>query len=87
MEHSFFGGPVCRVPDGAVCQAMHRTKPGCSTCAATQRCLTVSGPPFNWARMIEVSQDMPVEDASKEWCEDQSPYQAVARIRLPRQDA
>jgi len=30
---------------------------------------------------------MPVEDASIEWPEDQSPYQPVARIRLPRQDA
>ncbi len=30
---------------------------------------------------------MPVEDANKEWSEADSPYQPVARIRLPRQDA
>jgi hypothetical protein len=30
---------------------------------------------------------MPVEDASVEWPEDRSPYQTVARLRLPRQDA
>lgn len=30
---------------------------------------------------------MPVEDASKEWPEDESPYQPVARITLPPQDA
>ena len=30
---------------------------------------------------------MPVEDAGKEWSEDESPYLPVARIRLPKQDA
>jgi len=30
---------------------------------------------------------MPVEDASVEWPEEQSPYRAVARLRLPRQPA
>ncbi|MCJ2085969.1 catalase family protein [Methylobacterium sp. E-005] len=30
---------------------------------------------------------MPVEDASAEWREDESPYQTVARLRFPRQDA
>ena len=30
---------------------------------------------------------MPVEDASKEWSEEESPYRAVARISLPKQDA
>jgi catalase len=30
---------------------------------------------------------MPVEDASKQWPEDQSPYQPVARISVPAQDA
>jgi hypothetical protein len=30
---------------------------------------------------------MPVEDASVEWPEDQSPYQTVARLRLPKQEA
>jgi hypothetical protein len=30
---------------------------------------------------------MPVEDASVEWREDESPYQTVARLRFPRQDA
>ena len=30
---------------------------------------------------------MPVEDASTEWSEAESPYLAVARLRLPRQDA
>ncbi|MWV20591.1 catalase family protein [Methylobacterium sp. 2A] len=30
---------------------------------------------------------MPVEDASAEWGEDESPYQTVARLRFPRQDA
>lgn len=30
---------------------------------------------------------MPIEDASKEWSEAESPYQPVARIRLPRQEA
>lgn len=30
---------------------------------------------------------MPVEDANKEWSEEESPYLPVARIRLPRQDA
>lgn len=29
----------------------------------------------------------PIEDASKEWPEEQSPYRTVARIRLPRQEA
>ncbi len=31
--------------------------------------------------------NMPIEDASKEWNEDESPYLPVARIRLPQQDA
>lgn len=30
---------------------------------------------------------MPVENANKEWPEDQSPYQPVARLRFPVQDA
>ena len=30
---------------------------------------------------------MPVEDASVEWPEDESPYRTVARLRLPRQEA
>jgi hypothetical protein len=30
---------------------------------------------------------MPIEDAAKQWPEDQSPYQAVARITMPAQDA
>ena len=30
---------------------------------------------------------MPVEDASVEWPEEESPYRTVARLRLPRQDA
>ena len=30
---------------------------------------------------------MPVEDANKEWSEHDSPYIAVARLRLPRQEA
>ena len=30
---------------------------------------------------------MPVEDASVEWPEQQSPYRTVARLRLPRQEA
>ena len=30
---------------------------------------------------------MPVEDASVEWPEDESPYRTVARLSLPRQDA
>jgi len=30
---------------------------------------------------------MPVEDASKEWPEQESPYRTVARLQLPRQDA
>ena len=30
---------------------------------------------------------MPVEDASREWPEDESPYRTVARLRLPRQEA
>jgi len=30
---------------------------------------------------------MPIEDAAKQWPEDQSPYQAVARIVMPTQDA
>lgn len=30
---------------------------------------------------------MPVEDASKEWSEDESPYVAVAQLRVPRQEA
>ena len=30
---------------------------------------------------------MPVEDANKEWSEDESPYKTVARIRLPKQEA
>ena len=30
---------------------------------------------------------MPIEDATKEWSEQESPYLPVARIRLPRQDA
>jgi hypothetical protein len=30
---------------------------------------------------------MPVEDASKEWSEEESPYEPVARIKLPRQEA
>ncbi|KAB0676222.1 catalase family protein [Aureimonas leprariae] len=30
---------------------------------------------------------MPVEDASVEWPEEQSPYRTVARLRLPRQEA
>ena len=30
---------------------------------------------------------MPVEDASREWPEDESPYRTVARLRLPKQNA
>jgi hypothetical protein len=30
---------------------------------------------------------MPVEDANKEWSEEESPYLPVARIKLPRQEA
>lgn len=30
---------------------------------------------------------MPVENASKEWREDESPYRTVARLHLPQQDA
>ena len=30
---------------------------------------------------------MPVEDATQEWSEDESPYKTVARIRLPKQEA
>ena len=30
---------------------------------------------------------MPVEDASVQWPEDESPYRAVARLVLPQQDA
>jgi len=30
---------------------------------------------------------MPIEDASKEWSANESLYQPVARIRLPRQEA
>jgi len=30
---------------------------------------------------------MPVENANKEWPEDESPYQPVARLFLPAQDA
>jgi hypothetical protein len=30
---------------------------------------------------------MPIEDAAKPWPENESPYQSVARISLPRQDA
>ena len=30
---------------------------------------------------------MPVEDAHREWREDESPYVTVARLRIPRQDA
>ena len=30
---------------------------------------------------------MPIEDASKEWSEEESPYRTVARLRLPRQEA
>lgn len=29
---------------------------------------------------------MPVEDASKEWSEEESPYQKVAQLTFPRQD-
>ncbi|MDQ2801259.1 MAG: catalase family protein [Pseudomonadota bacterium] len=32
-------------------------------------------------------QKMPVENANKEWSEEESPYQTVARLTLPRQDA
>ncbi len=30
---------------------------------------------------------MPVENASVEWPEEESPYRTVARLRLPRQEA
>ena len=30
---------------------------------------------------------MPVENANKEWSEEESPYTPVARLRIPRQDA
>jgi hypothetical protein len=32
-------------------------------------------------------EQMPVEDATVEWSEDESPYKTVARIRLPKQEA
>ncbi|RZK27887.1 MAG: catalase, partial [Hymenobacter sp.] len=32
-------------------------------------------------------EQMPIEDATKEWSEQDSPYLPVARIRLPRQEA
>jgi len=32
-------------------------------------------------------QTMPVENATKEWSEDESPHQTVARLTLPRQEA
>lgn len=32
-------------------------------------------------------QTMPVENATKEWSEDESPYQTVARLTLPRPEA
>ena len=31
--------------------------------------------------------EMPIEDASKEWPEEASPYRTVARLMLPAQDA
>ena len=30
---------------------------------------------------------MPIEDASKEWSEEESPYRTGARLRMPRQEA
>ncbi len=32
-------------------------------------------------------ESMPVEDANKEWSEDESPYRTVARLTFPRQEA
>jgi hypothetical protein len=43
-----------------------------------------------WELQVQVCTDlkaMPVEDAAKAWPEDQSPYQPVARITMPSQDA
>ncbi len=39
------------------------------------------------AQLRTDEETMPVEDASKPWPEDESPYVAVARLRVPRQAA
>ena len=39
------------------------------------------------AQLRTDEETMPVEDASQPWPEDQSPYVAVARLTVPRQDA
>jgi Catalase len=39
------------------------------------------------AQLCTDSKAMPIEDASRAWPEDQSPYQTVARIVVPPQDA
>jgi len=43
-----------------------------------------------WDLQVQLCTDleaMPIEDAAKQWPEDQSPYRSVARISVPRQDA
>jgi hypothetical protein len=39
------------------------------------------------AQLCTDLETMPIEDASKPWPEDQSPYRTVARISVPAQDA
>ncbi|UMY19033.1 hypothetical protein MMB17_06960 [Methylobacterium organophilum] len=36
---------------------------------------------------LRTAATMPIEDASKPWSETESPYVAVARITVPRQEA
>ncbi len=43
-----------------------------------------------WDLQVQLCTDlksMPIEDAAKPWPEDESPYQSVARISMPRQDS
>ncbi len=43
-----------------------------------------------WDLQVQLCTDlkaMPIEDAATQWPEDQSPYQSVARISIPAQDA
>jgi hypothetical protein len=43
-----------------------------------------------WVLQVQLCTDlhtMPIEDAAKQWPEDQSPYLSVARITMPPQDA
>ena len=39
------------------------------------------------AQLLTNPETMPIEDASKPWSEDESPYVPVARINVPRQDS